>query len=148
GVQRNLKLLRVPDLLLGFRCKASKKALEQLGRLEKELKVAFSFIEGFDERLKAADIKGGKVLTLELDGKLLPLENADLSDFERNNGEFKPLLDHLKGMKMAVAVAVKGEYILISIGEKSTELGRFAAGAEPPLSSRDEMKPIIKAGDT
>jgi hypothetical protein len=144
--QKNKEMIKVPDLVLGFRMKSKDKALAQLGRLEKYLNGIAVFVPQLEDRVKSKEAKDGKLLMLELDGGMIPWDGADLSDFERNKGEFDALLAHLKKLKLTVTLAVRGQYVLLSLAEKADEAERLG-GEGKKLIDRPELKPVLAVAD-
>lgn len=143
---RHKAKLKIPSTVVGFRIKSSKKGLAQLDRLKKLLDGLGLFVPAL-ANLKSVESKDGKLLTLELDGSMIDFSKIDLSDYEQNKGEFDPLIDHVKKMKLTIVLGVKGDHILFALGETSAEakrLGSLIPG--PKLADLEELKPVLKAG--
>lgn len=137
--------LKIPDLVIGMKVSDPKKVNEQLKRLDSLLADALKDtpLKGRSERAK---IGGDEFLVLKLDGSLIPWEMVPLGMVEDKEGEFAPLIKHLKAMKLTVALGVRQGYLLLGIGESVERLARFG-GDGPKLADRDELKPLAKFAD-
>jgi hypothetical protein len=140
--------LKVPELLIALKLKDAKRADKQLARL---YKMADAFIKNNEQakeqlagRLKQQKAAGGTFVTLELDGAMLPWAQADLSDVEENKGEFDPLINHLKKMKLTASVGVARGYLVIALTATTKELEAVLAGKGKLLAGRPELAPVYK----
>src|SRR5262249_14160221 len=69
-------LVKVPDLILGFRITDTKRAQAQLKRLEELL----GQVAVLKDRLKRGQVAGGEFLTLTLDGRMVPWDEVPFKD--------------------------------------------------------------------
>jgi hypothetical protein len=133
----------IPNMVLGFKVSDSNAVKAQLKRLDPVVAgaLADTSLKGRSKRVK---VDGDEFLVLDLDGSLVPWDMLPLGMFEEKEGEFAPLLKHLKAMKLTVAVGVRQGYLLVAIGSSTDHLAKFG-GAGPKLASRPELKPLAAA---
>jgi hypothetical protein len=134
--------IRIPDLLIGFKVSDPAKVKTQLKRLDPVVAGALADtpLKGRSKRVK---VDGDEFLVLELDGSLVPWDLLPLAMFEEKEGEFAPLLKHLKAMKLTVAVGVRQGYLLIAVGSSTDQLVKFG-GPGPKLAGLPEFKPLAE----
>jgi len=147
ALQQNKAQLQIPGLVVGFKLATPDKAARLLKQGTTILEGLAAGMKEIEDRLKTKKIGGSEFLVVELDGSLIPWEEAEnnLKDLEEQKGEFKPLLDHLKKMKLTVAVGVSGNYLLLSLGESATDLEAFL-GKGKKLIDHEAIQPIREAG--
>src|SRR5262249_60973849 len=84
----NLKLIRTPDLVIGFKVKDATKAEAQIKRLEELIKMVIGNapppIQAGFKRVKVGD---SSVLNLTLDGSLVPWDQIPIKDYEEQEGQ-------------------------------------------------------------
>jgi hypothetical protein len=147
---RERALLKVPDLVIGFKVKDTKKVENQIARLEKLAKMAEKDAPPpLQGRLKRQKAGGSSFLTIELDGGMVPWDDAAplLKGFEEKAGEFDPLVDHLKKQKLTFSLGTRAGYLLFAITPTAADLSRFGRIKAPRLSGRPELKPLTKHAD-
>lgn len=134
--------IRIPDLLIGFKVSDAAKVKTQLKRLDPVVAGALADtpLKGRSKRVK---VDGDEFLVLELDGSLIPWDMVPIAMFEEKEGEFAPLLKHLKAMKLTVAIGVRQGYLLIAVGSSTDQLVKFG-GPGPKLAGRPEFKPLAE----
>jgi hypothetical protein len=148
SVQKNRELVKVPDLVLGFKVKDAKKAQAQLGRLEALASAHLKEVPELKGRFKRTMVGSDSFLTLTLDGGLLPWDDiqAWIKDQEEKADEFAPLIKHLKAAKLTVSLGVRGGFLLLGVGSEAKDLTKLG-GTGKRLIDRDELKPLTKALD-
>jgi hypothetical protein len=146
AVADNADRLKIPDLVLGFRLSRTKPAqvAQRVEALEKALANA---VPALQNHLKKTRIHGADVHTLVLDAKLVPWDQVPLQQFEDQPGQFDKLMKRLKEMKLTVAVSVRGNYVLIGLGEGTAGLQALGERLPNRLSERSELAPMAKAKD-
>jgi len=143
AAQKDRELLVVPDLVFGFKLRDSKKAVAQLDRLHKMALAVTQKADPLKGKIQKKKVGGGTFVTVEVDGSLVPWEDANLSKFEDVKDEFKPLIDHLKKMTLAVSVGVKDDYLLVGLTSSTKGLERLG-GKGKNVSEREEFAPLAK----
>jgi len=134
---------RIPNMVLGFKVSDPNAVKGQLKRLDPVIAGALADtpLKGRSKRVK---IDGDEFLVLELDGSLVPWDKLPIAMLEEKEGEFAPLLKHLKAMKLTVSIGVRQGYLLVAVGSSADHLAKFG-GAGPKLASRPELKPVAAA---
>jgi hypothetical protein len=141
----NVKLIRMPDLVIGFKVKDPKKAEAQIKRLEDLIGMVIGNVpppvrDGF-KRVKVGD---SSVLNLTLDGSLVPWDMLHIRDYEAKEGEFDALMKKLQGLKLSVSLGVHQGYVVLAIGGSAEDLGAIG-GTGKRLTEVAELKPLAKA---
>jgi hypothetical protein len=141
------ELIRIPDLVIGFRLRNKEPAQAQLKRLETYLKDQEKDNRLFKGRIRRSKLAGGDFLTVSLDGGMLPRQQLaeGFKTQEETPGEFDNLLKKLTSLKLIVAIGIRDDYFLVSVGESTRPLTRL--GSEPRLADRPELKPLEQHRD-
>lgn len=135
--------LEVPDLVFGFRLSNTAPAVAQIKRLEGLLNKLAADVPQLKGRVKRTKVAGADALTVALDGSLVPLDEIPWGDLERQEGEFQKLRVRLKAMTLTVALLVKGDYLLLTVGPHAGVAEQLGRG--PALATRPELAPLAKA---
>jgi len=137
ALSRRLDTFTIPDTVIGFRLSATEPAQPQLARLEQTLAALLAeYRPEWKERLSRQQIAGHEYLTMKLDGSLIPWDaippDPDLP------------LDDLRAkvskMTLEISLGVRGEYLLLSLGDDSAHLARLGQGEL--LATRKELTPL------
>jgi hypothetical protein len=145
ALSNNLNLLKVPDLVLGFKLSDTKRAEAQLKRLEKHVADHASQLPPLKEGFKREQLAGGSFLTLTLDGSLVPWQAIPFKDFEQKEGEFDKLIKKLQELKLTITLGMREGYLLFALGESSAVLKKL--GGNQRLVDRPEFKPLARHTD-
>ena len=100
------------------------------------------------KREKVADVE---YLVLRLDGSMIPWSEMPeevlerLKESEAEEGDVQKIIDRIKNCKLVVALGVRRNYVLLSIGSSLECLKRLGTG--PRLIDRRELKPLEKHVD-
>ena len=87
-------------------------------------------------------------LVLSLDGEMIPWDEIPkdkLDSFELEEGEVDKIVDKLKESKLVIAIGLRGNYLVTSIGSPLECLEKLGQGKR--LIDRDEFKPLAKFVD-
>jgi len=145
-LKENLDELVVPDMVIGFRVDDPQAVLTQIGRLETLLKqVLADAPPPLRNRLKRSKSGSASTLAYALDGTLVPWDQIPWDRYDLDADDYEELITKLKGMTVTVAVTVKDDYLLVTVGGNTKGVERFGAGAA--LSSRPEFVPLAKFAD-
>jgi hypothetical protein len=136
----NTSLIRVPDQIIGFKLADTNRAQAQLKRLDTLLTILEAQLPPLKGRVKKVKLAGGSFLTLTLDGSMVPWQLLPIKNFELKEGEFDELIKKLEQLRLTLAIGIRDDYLLISIGD-STNLLKSMGGAKR-LSERPELKPL------
>jgi hypothetical protein len=145
---QNASLIKAPDLVFGFRVTNRELARRELDRLADVLQKVLADKPELKERLKKTTIDGHEYLTLSLDGGMLPWDQGiadDLRDLDSQPGDVDKLVARLKETTLVVAVGLRDDYLLVSIGPSTAALERLGHG--PSLRGRPELAPLAKFAD-
>jgi hypothetical protein len=142
ALDKNRAKLKCPSLVIGFKVAGADRAKTQLARLQAVIEGALAAQPELKKRFRKTTIAGSEYLTLELDGSLIPWDKAPIAAFESKPGEFDKLVAHLKTLKLAVTIGLRGKHLLLAIGETNDHLKRLGAG--PLLYDRAEFAPLRK----
>jgi len=145
---QNTEKIDVPNLLFGFRLKNADLAKEQLIKLEMLANMILESNDLTRGRFKKTTINDNEYLVLELDGEMIPWEELPLENLKElpiDEGDVEKVIDRLKEMKLVLALGVRGEYLLFSIGSSTTCLEKF--GQKERLIDRSEFEVLEKFAD-
>jgi hypothetical protein len=148
---RDLKLIGVPNVVFGFKLKNTATAVEQLTKLEKHATKMLAANEFTRGHFKKRKVDGVDYLVLDLDGSMIPWDEMPgemldkLKESEAEEGDVQKIIDRLKTCKLVVALGVRDDYVLLSIGSSLYCLRKLGKG--PRLIDTREMKPLEKHVD-
>jgi len=140
-LQAHKDKLKMPSFIWGFRLEDTRRAQAQLDRLAKLMDNLVKQTPPLKGRFKPMKV-GGNFLTLTLDGKMVPWDNISFNDIEKKPGDFDDLVKKLKELKLTIALGLRDNYLLLSIGESTAPVA--ALGGAKTLADRDELKPLAK----
>jgi hypothetical protein len=140
----NADLIRVPDLVIGFKVRDTKKAEAQIKRLESLVNTFIglappSVRDGF----KRAKVGDASVLNLTVDGSVVPWDEFHIKDYEQKEGQFDAFLKKLSGLKLSVSLGVYKSYLVLAIGENPQALAAIG-GPGKRLSELPELEPLAR----
>lgn len=140
--------LVTPDLVIGFKIKDRKVAVRQVARLEVLLNVAAMAVPQMTGKVKHQKINGFDFGTVSLDGSLVPWDQVPWDSIEEKEGEFTPLVEHLKKLKLTICLGTYEDYLIIALGESTAVVERLGKGKklgelpEFALLDRHQGKPL------
>ncbi len=143
-------LIKVPDMVVGFRVKDPARAEAQLRRLETLIKDQIAErAPQLKDRFKRVQAGKDSFLTLTLDGKLIPWDEIPLKDLEDRPGQYDDLVKKLTQLKGTLSLGVHDKYVLFGVGSSLDQLTRlFQPGTGTKrLASRPEFQPVTKQLD-
>lgn len=143
SLQKNRARLKIPELILGFKIKDSKKAENQLKRLEKLATAHLQEIAPLKGKVKRQKLGESSFLTLELDGSLIPWDDVNIGQFEEQKDEFADLLKQIKKLTLCVSLGVKDGFLMLGISSSLKDLEKLNPKGTT-LSSLEELKPLMK----
>jgi hypothetical protein len=142
---QNAALVKVPEVVLGFRVTNLELARQELARLEVFATMALATKPELQGRLKKTTVDGHEYLTLTLDGGMIPWDRGvaeSLRELASQPGDVDKLVARLKAAKAVVSVGLRGDYLLVAIGPSSEVLARLGHGRS--LRARPEWAPLAK----
>src|SRR5947209_3700362 len=144
-LMENSSLIKVPNLIIGFKITKADRAQAQLKRLEQLLQGVASREPKLKGRVKHTKVGGQTFLTLNLDGSMVPWDQMHLDQAEPEAGQADELIKHLKEQKLVIAAGIREGYLLLSVGESTAPIDRLGQGQA--LAARPELKPLAKFAD-
>ncbi len=145
-LKENLDQLKAPELVIGFKLRDNKAAEAQLQRLADLLEPLADQVKPLKGRLKKVKGKGGSMLTLALDGKMVPWNDLPIKDLEEKDGDYDALLKKLAGLKMTISLGLRDNYLILAFSESLEALDKLG-GKGAKLVDRPELKPLTKFAD-
>lgn len=137
-LNKHLEGGEVPDFVVGFRLSDKEPATAQLARLEQIAGAVLGQQPAFEGRFARKPIAGGDFLTLQLDGSLIPWDLIPPDVLSQAEG----LQDKVSKMTLAIALGVKDDYLILSIGDSTEHLNALGQGES--LAGRPELAPVKK----
>ncbi|MEN6449144.1 MAG: hypothetical protein ABFC96_01510 [Thermoguttaceae bacterium] len=151
ALAKNTDLLKTPNLILGFKVKNLELAKEQLTKLETIINLKIQ-AAGIDEQMrghfKKTKVGNYEFLVADLNGSMLPWDDAPLDEWkemESQPGDVQKIVDRVKQMKVVIAIGLRDNYLICSIGPSLERLQKLTEG--PRLADRPEFKPLDKFAD-
>ncbi len=134
--------LQVPIMVVGMRVKdpAAAQGLVSLVKLQIQGQLAEmppQLAKSFEEET----IGDAKLITFKLDGGMIPWEEVPLDELGEP-GKYDALVEKLKSMTLAISMGVKGNYLLISMGDSNEHIA--ALGKGPGLAARPEFAKLAE----
>ncbi len=141
-------LIDVPNLVMGFKVKNKDLAKEQLIKLETLGNILLEGNEKTKGHFKKSKVNNYDYLVLELDGGMVPWDQVPvdkLAEMEAEEGDAQKVIDRLKELKLVVALGIREDYLIVSIGSSLDALENL--GGSDRLIDRPEFKPLEKLAD-
>jgi len=143
----NTNLIKIPDILIGFKVPDPKKAENQLKRLEGLVQLVLGFVPPLKDKFKRVKIGTGTFLTQALDGSLIPWDNIPFDDLDLDKEQVKKLRGVVEKLSLHIYIGVSGDYVLFSLSGSPTLLSKLGGKGEK-LGDREELKPLAKYADS
>ena len=124
----NVDKLQMFDMVIGLRVKDADAAKGVVPLVELMLNSQLEAQPEMKKRLKHETIGDTDVLTLKLDGSMVPWDTLPLDDATGEPGKYDSLIAKLKTMTIAIGLCVKGEYLLISVGDTNEHIATLGNG--------------------
>jgi hypothetical protein len=140
------ELIVIPDFIWGFKLTDTKKAENQLKRLEALLTALADQHPMAKGRIKSVKVGDDTFLSASVDGSMVPWEEIPLKDIEEKEGEFDALVKKLKATTLSVSLGVKNDYLMLVIGASPKVVAELG-GQGKRLADRPEMKPVLAAAN-
>jgi hypothetical protein len=140
--------IRMPDLIAGFRVKNTDRAKESLDKLMGVATIASMSVPELQNCCKRTKIGGDEYVTISLNGKMIPWDQVPLDvarDLEMEKGDVDKVVARLKEFKLVIAMGLRDDYLLVSVGESTEALAKLGSG--PRLIDRPELKPLAAFAD-
>src|SRR5262249_40295708 len=135
-------LIKVPDVLIGFKLPDAKKAENQLKRLEKVAGDLAERVPALKGRVKHTKGGDGSCPTLAREGSMGPWDKVPWNQIEDNEGEYDKLKKRLPELKLTLTVGVRENCLLLAVGHSTGPLGQLGQGDK--LGNRPEFKTVAR----
>jgi len=148
ALARNVKLLGLPNIVIGFKLKNTDLAKEQLIKLEAIGNVVLEGDKNTKGHFKKTKVGNHECLVLTLDGSMIPWDDLPidkLKEVEAEEGDAQKVIDRVKESKLVIALCVRDNYLVASIGSSLEGMERLGKGDR--LIDRAEIKPLAKFVD-
>jgi hypothetical protein len=145
ALAKNLPLIKVPTVVLGFKTSNATAVKEQLDRLEKLAKERLEEVPKLKGRFQRTTVDGFEYLTLSLDGEMIPWEQIPAEEMDKlqdSKADAEKVIARVKQLKLTVAIGLRDDYLLVAIGPSTDALARLGKGK--PLADRPELAPVRK----
>jgi hypothetical protein len=143
----NLDQMVVPEVLFGFKLKNPKAGQEAMIKLEMMFNMAIQALPPLQGRFKRETVGKDEFLVLRLDGEMIPWEMMELDQLEQagvDQADVEKLVEHVKAMKLVLALGVRDDYLLASVGSSLKCLEDLGAEKGKRLIDNPEMKPVAQ----
>jgi hypothetical protein len=142
---KNRNAVRVPDLVLGFHTTKPDEAHAQLRKLEKLIRPQLNQIPDLKDLLQWKKVGDNDFLTLTVDSKLMKFSEQSLRKYEKKPGQYDALVERIKELRVTVCIGVRGQYVLLAIGESTDPVAKLGQGKR--LIDQPELKPLARFAD-
>jgi len=142
----DLEKFQLPDTVFGFKLTDKGRATTQMARLKELLDVLLMEHPEIAQLIKSEKIGDGQFLTLEADGSMIPWEELEIDELDDVQKElFEEVKPIIEKKSIAIAVGVRGDYLLLSIGDTNGHLKELGDGNS--LFERPELARLRKHAD-
>lgn len=147
----NPDLIVVPDIVWGFKTSKRDIATFQIKRLEVLAKMLVETNPALTGSLVRRTIPGGELVTLTLDGELLPWDEltADFATQAANDEKLRADLDkvlaRVRKLKLVITLGLVGDRVILSLGDSSDHVENLVvAGKGTALIDTPAFAPLLE----
>ena len=145
-LEKHSGMFKVPTMVVGFRIKDQARAKRELDEVHSLIRNLLDQAEpDLAAHLQRDQIAGNEFLALRLDGSMLPWEKIREEAEDLDDEQFEKLKSFVNKQKLAVALGVTDEFVLLSIGESTDHLEKMGQG--PVLAEVPAIKRLEKHAD-
>jgi hypothetical protein len=141
-------LVKVPNLIIGFKLTDTKRAVEMLAQLELLVSIVCDSNPHTRGHWKRTPLGKYEYLVLSLDGSMVPWDQVpvdELRRFETKTGDVDKLVERLKKLTLSISLGLRDDYLLLAIGPSTAALAHLGEG--PHLAGCSQLKPLEKYAD-
>jgi len=128
----NLDAIEFPTTVVGFKIDDVKQAERNLSYLGMVVGMACSFtVPELNGAFDRTDIAGNDFLVLTLTGDMIPWEEVpmdELEEIEFEPGQAEKVIGKAKEMTLVIAVGIRDDYLLASVGPSTDCLANLGSG--------------------
>ena len=145
-LDKHSSTFKLPTLVFGFRIKDQARAKRELDEVHSLIRNALDENEpNLAAHLQREQIAGHQFLTLRLDGSMLPWDQVREAAKSLDDDQFAKLKAFIMKHKLAVALGVADEFVLLSIGESTDHLEKLGQGTV--MADAAPIKRLAKHAD-
>lgn len=151
ALAENPELIVVPDIVWGFKTSKRDIATFQIKRLEVLAKMLVETNPALTGSLARRTIPGGELVTLTLDGELLPWDEltADFATQAANDEKLRADLDkvlaRVRKLKLVITLGLVGDRVILSLGDSSDHVENLVvAGKGTALIDTPAFAPLLE----
>jgi hypothetical protein len=138
--------LKVPTVVVGFRIKDQARAKKELDEIHSLIRNLLDQAQpDLAAHLQRDQIAGNEFLVLRLDGSMIPWDKVREEAENLEDEQFEKLKTFVSKQKLAVALGVTDEFVILSIGESTDHLEKIGSGAV--LADAPAIKRLEKHAD-
>ncbi len=138
--------LKVPTMVVGFRIKDQARAKRELDEVHSLIRNLLDQAQpDLAAHLQRDQIAGNEFLTFRVDGSMLPWDKIKEEAENLSDEQFEKLKAFGSKQKLAVALGVTDEFVILSIGESTDHLEKIGQGAV--LADAPAIKRLEKHAD-
>lgn len=127
SLAENVDLIKVPDVVWGFKTAKKDAAVFQLKRIEVLAKLISEMNPKAAKAMTRKKVAGGEVLAFSISGSLAPWDKIT-DEIEGQLGESEELdtvIEKVKGIDLVIALGVVGDWVILSIGDSVDHLDKL-----------------------
>ena len=143
----NLDAVKVPGIVFGFKLKDTSRAVLNMGKLELIAGFGLKQDPRFADCFKRTKVDGHEYLVLTLTGDMVPWDELPLDklrDVEAEEGSVDKLVAKLKKESLVIAIGLRDDYLLFSIGSSTDVLAKLGQGRS--LAQRPRVRAVGRVG--
>ena len=144
----NLDAIKIPTTIVGFKVNDKPRAKKNLENLAGIITIACMAVPQLNGSFERTDVAGHQFMVLSLDGEMIPWDEVpmdELKEVELEEGDAEKVIAKLRESKLAIAIGIRDDYLLFSIGESTDYLASLGTGKL--LIDRPELEPLKKFAD-
>ena len=138
----NAEKIVVPDLVWGFKTGKPEVATSQIKRIEVLLKLLTQTNPAFGNALERRSIAGGEVVTLTIDGGLVPWGQMLSDEAGIEDGDLDKIRRQLGALDLVIAIGLIGDRVILSIGDSADHLEKLVVAGGKGLASTTPFEPL------
>jgi hypothetical protein len=127
ALAENVDLIKVPDVVWGFKTGKKEAATFQLKRIEVLAKLLAEMNPAAAKAMARKKVAGGEVLTFTLSGSLVPWDElaGELQEEFGESEELDAVVKKVRGIDLVVALGIVGDWVILSIGDSIDHLDKL-----------------------
>jgi hypothetical protein len=128
-LDKHANTFKVPTVVMGFRIKDQARAKRELDEVHSLIRNAMDAEQPeLAAHLQRDQIGGHEFLTLRLDSSMLPWDKLREAAKMLDDEQFEKLRGFISKHKLAIALGVADEFVILSIGESTDHLEKIGQG--------------------